>query len=74
MTGLRRFDGDAGGLQVPYLTHHNDVRVLAQKGPERLTEVHALFRVYVDLVDAFEVNFYRILCGGDITLRGVENI
>ncbi|MCY1176656.1 hypothetical protein D9M73_169370 [compost metagenome] len=74
MTGLGGLDGDLGGFQVADLANHDHVRVLAQEGAQGLGEVHTLFRVDVDLVDAFQVDFHRVLGGGDIDIRGIEDI
>ncbi|MNQ96372.1 hypothetical protein D3C85_1119740 [compost metagenome] len=74
MPGLRRLDGDRGGFQVADLADHDHVRVLAQEGAQRLGEVHALLGVDVDLVDAFQVDLHRVFGGGDVDVRGVEDV
>ena len=74
MPGLRRLDGDLGRLQVANLADHDHVRVLAQEGAQRLGEVHALARIDVDLVDAFQVDLHRVFGSGDVDVGGVEDV
>src|SRR5690606_790833 len=71
---LRRLDGNLCRLQVPDLTHHDDIRVLTQEGAQCLGEIQPLLGIDVNLVDPLQVDLYRVFCGGDITLDGVENI
>ncbi len=74
MAGLCRLDRDFGGFQVADLTHHDDVRVLTQEGAQRLGKIETLLGVHVDLVDAFQVDFDRVLGGGDVALHGIEDV
>ncbi|VFT30633.1 Uncharacterised protein [Pseudomonas aeruginosa] len=74
MPGLRRLDGDLGGLQVADLADHDHIRVLAQEGAQRLGEVHALARIDVDLVDAFQVDLHRVFGGGNVDVGGIEDV
>ena len=66
VAGLRGLDGDLGGLEVADFADHDDVRVLAQEGAQRGGEGQADLRVDVDLVDAGQVDFGRILGGRDV--------
>src|SRR6266545_4852521 len=50
MPGESGLDGERGGLVVPHLADHHDVRVLAQDTPERTSERHARLRVHRHLV------------------------
>ncbi len=74
VAGLRRLDGDLGGLEVADLADHDDVGVLAQEGAQRRGEGQAHLVVDVDLVDAGQVDFRRILGRGDVAILGVEDV
>jgi hypothetical protein len=39
MAGLGGLDGDLGGFQIADLADHDDVRILAQEGAQRLAKV-----------------------------------
>ena len=52
VAGLRRFDGDFRGLQIADLPDHDDVRILAQEGAQRLGEIQTDLRVHLHLIDA----------------------
>ena len=66
VAGLRRLDGDLGGLQVADFADHDHVRVLAQEGAQRGGEGQADLVVDVDLVDAGQIDFRRIFGGRDV--------
>src|SRR5690606_41656162 len=74
VSGLGSLDGDFRRFQIANLAHHDDVRILSQEGAQGLGEVHAVFGVDVDLVDAFQVDFHRVFCGGNIDVRSVEDV
>ena len=74
MPRLGRPDGDFGGFKVANLAHHDDVGVLAQEGTQAGGEGQAHFRVDVDLVDAGQVDLGRIFRGGDVSIRGIEDV
>jgi len=61
--GLHR---DGGGLLVPDLPDHDDVRVLPQEGTERGGEGQADRVVHVHLVDPVKVVLDRVLGGHDV--------
>ena len=67
-----RAHGDLRGLQIARLTDENHVRVLAQEGAQHHRERAADAVVDLDLVDAFEVVFDRILGGHDVVVRRVD--
>ena len=55
-----------GGFGVTHLSHHDDVRVLAQDGPQSGGESKAGFGVNLHLVDAHQAVFHRIFQGDNI--------
>ena len=71
---LRRLDRDLRRLQVADLTHHNDVRVLTQEGAQGGGEGQARLGVHVDLIDPGNLDLHRVLDGGDIHVRLVEDV
>ena len=58
--------GDLGGLAVPDFAHGDDVRVLAEDGAEDAGEGQAGFVVDLDLADAVDVIFHRVLQGHEV--------
>ena len=74
VTGLRGFDRDLGGFQVADFADHDDVRILAQKGFQRRGERQADAGIDVDLVDAGQVDFRRVLGRRDVDVVGVEDV
>ena len=74
MAGLGGFNGDVGGFQIANLAHHDDVRILAQKRLQRGSKGESLLVVYVDLVDAGQVNLGRVFGGGNIHAVGIEDV
>ena len=67
-------DGDLGGLEVAHFADHHDVRILAQDGAQAVREGEVDLRVHVDLGDACEPVFHRILDGDDAALGGVNSL
>jgi len=74
VTGLRGLDGDFRRLEVTNLTDHNHVRILSQECLECRGERQANLGVNVDLVDAWQVDFRRILGCRDVAILGIQNI
>ncbi|MPN47564.1 hypothetical protein SDC9_195167 [bioreactor metagenome] len=74
MAGLCRFDGDLGGFQIADFAHHDDVRILTQEGTQRRGEGQSGLLVDVDLVDAGQIDFRRILSGGDVYAGLVQHV
>ena len=66
--------GDFGGLQVPDFPDQDDVRILAQNGPQRAGERQAGVRVDLSLVDAFDIALDRILDGEEVGRRRSDRI
>ena len=61
--GQRGLDRHLRRLQVADLTHHDDVRVLAQDRAQRMGEGEADLGLHLDLVDAGHLVFDRVLDG-----------
>ncbi len=74
MTGLRGLDSDIGRLQIADLTNHDDVRILPQEGAQRHGEAETGALVDVDLVDARQIDFGRVLGRGDVDAGFVEEV
>jgi hypothetical protein len=74
VSGLCGLDRDTRGLEITYLTHHDDVRILPQECLQGLGERQADLVVDVDLVDSLEIYFRRVFRGRDIGFRYVQNI
>src|SRR5690606_36539521 len=72
--GLGCLDRYVGGFQISNLTHHDDVWVLPQEGPQSLGETEAHSGVHVDLIDALQVDFSRVFSGGNVDAWRVQNI
>ena len=68
----RGLDGDARGFQVAHFADHDDVRVLADDRTQRVREVEADLRLRLDLVDAFDLVFDRVLDRDDLDVRLVQ--
>ena len=71
---LRRLDRDVRGLEVADFADHDDVRVLAQERPQRDGEREPGLLVDVDLVDAGELDFRRVLGGRDVDAGLVQDV
>ena len=65
-------NGNLGGLQVAHFPHHDDVRVLAQEGAQRLAEGQPDGFVDGHLHDPFDVVFDRVLGGEQLRVNGVD--
>ena len=74
VAGLRRLDGDLGGFQVADFADHDDIRVLAQEGAQRGGKGQSHLVVHVDLVDAGQIDFGRVLRRRDVAILGVEDV
>ena len=62
--------GDARGLEVAHFADHDDVRVLAHDdAAQRVGEVQPDLRLGLDLVDALDLVFDRVLDGDDLDVR-----
>ena len=74
VAGLRGLDGDFRGFEVADFADHHHVRILAQEGAQRRGEGQAHLVVDVDLVDAGQVDFRRVLRGGDVRVFRVQDV
>ena len=72
VAGQRGFDGDFGRLGVADFADHDDVRVLAQDGAQRVGEGEADFLFDRHLVDAGDLELDRVFDGDDVVNRVVE--
>ena len=66
MAGQRRVNGDIRGLGVAHFADHDDVWILANEGAHRGGESEADRGLHLDLVDARNFIFDRILDGEDL--------
>src|SRR5690348_12567595 len=65
-TGIRC---DARSLEVTNLSHHDDVRRLAQHGTQRSRKRHADLAIHLYLVDSAHLVFDRFFDGDDFAVR-----
>src|SRR5437870_3978173 len=73
MAGESCLDSKVGGFAVANLTHHNDVRVLAQQGTQTRGKGHPGLRVNLGLVDPAHPVLHRVFDCGNINTRGIEH-
>ena len=69
VAGQGGLDGQVGRFAVADLADHDDVRVLAQQGPQAVSEGHAGYRVDLGLVGADDVVFHRVFDGRNVNIR-----
>src|SRR5439155_2649201 len=74
MAGLRGLDRDVSRFQIADFADHDDIGILAQERAERRGEGESGLLVYVDLIDARELDFRRILGRRDVDAGLVENV
>jgi len=72
MAGQAGLDGDLRRLGIADLADHDDVRVLPQDGAQGLGEAEVDAGIDLDLADAGEVVFDRVLDRHDVLPAGVE--
>ncbi len=72
VSGQRGLDRDARGLEIAHFADHDDVRILTHDRAQRVREVEANGRLGLDLVDAFDLVFDRILDRDDLDVGRVE--
>src|SRR5262245_25218061 len=72
MAGERGINRDLGRFEVADLANKNDVWILPEKRPQRGREVQADLIAHVDLIDAEQIEFNRILGGHDVRVRLVD--
>jgi hypothetical protein len=72
MPGQRRLNRDLGGFQISDLADHHHIWVLAQHGTQNFGEAQPDLRLDLDLIDAVELLFDRVLDRRNFTVRRVE--
>ena len=72
VAGERGFDSDFRGFRIANFTNHDDVRVLAEDGPERVGKGEPDFFLHGHLVDAGDLELYGIFDGDDVVGRMVQ--
>jgi hypothetical protein len=72
VAGERGLDRDLRGFQVAHFADHDDVRILADDAAQRVGEVQPDLRLGLDLVDALDLVFDRVLDGDDLDVGRVE--
>src|SRR3989344_5181270 len=70
----RRIDRKRRGLIVAYLAYHDDIGVLAQERAQAVGQCQADFWMCLRLIDARNPILNRILNGGDIDGRRIEDL
>ena len=74
MPGQRRFNGNLRRLRVPDFPDHDNVRILAQNGPERVGEGESDVFLGGHLIDARNLKLHRVFHRDDIISRIVQLI
>src|SRR5262249_22121399 len=72
VTGERCLYRDFCGFEVSDLADEDDVRVLAQERAQRRSEVKSDRLLHLNLIDARQVEFDRVLGGHDVCFRLIE--
>lgn len=67
-------DGDLGGFVIPYLAHHDDIRVLAEDGTQALRESDVGRDIDLALVDIGELILNRVLDRDDVAVFPVHAV
>lgn len=62
----RSLDSQARGFRVPYLSNHDDIRILTKQAPEPVGEVEPDLRIYLRMIHSFDPVLDRILQCGDV--------
>ena len=71
MAGQGCLDGDFCRFKITDFSHHDDVRILTEKRPQRGGECQPDVVIDVYLIDAVYIVFYRVLGGHNIDIRFV---
>jgi hypothetical protein len=72
MTGQGGADSNGGGFVVTHFTHKNDIRILTQKGAQRLTECESDSLANIYLCNAIQLVLHWILGSQYVYLFPVE--
>src|SRR5258706_272981 len=74
VAGERRLDGDLCRFEITDLADEDDVGILTQEGAKRGGKIEPDLLFHLDLIDALQVKFDRILGRHDICFRGVQRL
>ena len=74
MARLSGFDPDGSRLQIPDLPHQDDIGVLVKKGLKSFGKGHTGSFIYLDLINAGQIDLDRVLGRRDIDSYSIENI
>src|SRR5215510_3380462 len=72
MTGQCRLDGDLRCFQIANFTDHDDVGILAQERAQCRSEVKTDLIPDLDLINAHQIVFYRILSRRNVNVWFIE--
>ena len=74
VSGERGLHRDLRGFVVADFANHDDVRILAQDGAQRLGEVQIDFRIHLGLADTGEFILDRVFHRHDVGMRRVQHL
>ena len=66
MSRLAGLEGNGSGFRIPYLTNHNNIWILPEDRSESSCEGDSGLRIYLDLIDALNVELNGIFHSDDI--------
>ena len=72
MTRQRGLHGNLRRFAIAHFTDHDDVRILAQDGAQRVGKGQVDLGMHLDLVDAFELVLDRVLHGDDLVFQRID--
>ena len=68
----RSLHRDGGSLCIPYLTDHDNIRVLPQNRAQCTRKGQLSLRVYLNLINAVKICLDRVLNGDNIHIIGIQ--
>ena len=74
MTGVCRLNGDLSRLTISNLTHHDHIRILAQKMAQHMWKRATDVIFYMNLVDTLHLVFHWILHRHDTLVLGIDGV
>src|SRR5689334_8889730 len=72
MAGQRGLYGDLRGIEIAHFADHDDVGIVPQEGAQNTGKSQVYLRLHLNLVDAIQLIFDRILDSEDLPLRSIE--